>query len=178
MVFESIREHASTAVFFFFGGGGWGMGGRMSSDQIILRVANTLENTTGEQRALSKFFATSKASDVVFIRMRLVVWATPPQYATLLHLIAILVMACIVALAHVIVECFEIHWSSVPHRDAFISVPKKPTKQDLQNIEQTSKLLRESEHASSCEKFASTSKWALVNKFCEQVEQRPNYAEY
>ena len=41
--------------------------------KFVLRVANTLENKTGEQRALGKCFATNKASDVVFIRMCLVV---------------------------------------------------------------------------------------------------------
>ena len=40
--------------------------------KFVFRVASTLENTTGEQRALRKFSASNKASDVVFIRMRLV----------------------------------------------------------------------------------------------------------
>ena len=33
-----------------------------------------------------------------------------------------------------------------------------------------------SEHASTCKNFASTSKQALILNFCEQFEQRPNFA--
>ena len=50
MVFASIREHASAAIFFASASG---------DNKLALRAASSLESTTREQRALSIFSACS-----------------------------------------------------------------------------------------------------------------------
>ena len=96
-----------------------------SSNQICLASSEQLENTTGKQQAFRKFSTSSKASNVIFITMRLVpvLRVTPPQYATFLHLITILVMACKIALTYVIVMSDSLKFSTMQGY-IYISVPK------------------------------------------------------
>ena len=98
------------------------------------------KDVTGEQWALRKFSANSNPFLIlhVFIAVHLEVLLGPQECPILL----------------------------TPYRNltnhSIYFCTKKPTKNNLRSFKQSSKFQRESEHASTCKYFASTSKRALV----------------
>ena len=128
-VSNGLFEHASTAGFF----------ASTSSDQICFAsTASTLENTTGEQRALRKYFplaekpqalflllnAPSNLSDTSTIRDTFASYLeSDPGYG-----MYNCVNLCYCRVLWTKLDS-QIHWNSVPPRDTFISV--------LQNLQST-----------------------------------------
>ena len=109
---------------------------------------------------------------------------TPPQYAALFHLIAFLVMACKIALAYVIiVVCFQLNLTarciSVQYRadriDCFST--KKPTEHDtIDEISSNRANFKENPSMRAVAKIFRARASEHSFNFCEQIEQRPNFA--